>query len=552
MKQIKTEEKNILDARRDIVAQLTAARLRAGMTQAELARRIGTQRSNICRLESGAQNPTLDLLLRVSEALGMQASFSLSEKQEEPMEECYVLKLYDEPLVRFGLKDGGLSGLQADLKWMAEDRKDVFPIGLELTPAGMVRWLGSRVIPKNRQFVEEILETFGLNPNDTKGIIDVCKGLSLNDSYWIVKEDFDGKFADYNLYQNRFSEILSLVAYTGTEQSHGKFTTSPEFTTGGMLPKAWRYLPGDGIYLYKGGNRVLTYGGNEPYSEYYAWQIAERMELHAVPYDLEMWKGMLASKCPLFCSVDVSYVPIWRLIPEITIEKCRAWYEGQGKVFSDEFRDMLVFDALIYNEDRHFGNFGVLRDNRTGKILSPAPLFDHGHSLFSQAAPEKFKNLEPYAKTLTPAYDGITFENLVLAVIQPRQIRKLRAMVNFSFRRHPNYNLPEDRLCAIEKQLRERAIQLLALAKSRKKPKAEADAWEDNLPPYLQKSLHDMKASWEIVDGGKKDDMWDVYWCDLNASINSAEVDREITHEQADALRKQYLRMKSPKDRDER
>lgn len=71
MKQIKTEEQNILDARRDIVAQLTAARLRAGMTQAELARRIGTQRSNICRLESGAQNPTLDLLLRVSEALGM-------------------------------------------------------------------------------------------------------------------------------------------------------------------------------------------------------------------------------------------------------------------------------------------------------------------------------------------------------------------------------------------------------------------------------------------------------------------------------------------------
>ena len=24
---------------------------------------------------------------------------------------------------------------------------------------------------------------------------------------------------------------------------------------------------------------------------------------------------------------------------------------------------MLVFDAVIYNEDRHFGNFGVLRDN---------------------------------------------------------------------------------------------------------------------------------------------------------------------------------------------
>ena len=66
---------------------------------------------------------------------------------------------------------------------------------------------------------------------------------------------------------------------------------------------------------------------------------------------------------------------------------------------------------------------------------------------------------------------------------------------------------------------------------------------ERGLPPYLQKSLRDMQASWKIVDSGKKDYMWDVYWCDLNASINSAEVDQEITHEQADYLRKQYLRM---------
>ena len=37
---------------------------------------------------------------------------------------------------------------------------------------------------KQRAFVDEILKTLGLSHNDTKGIIDVCKGLSLNDSYW--------------------------------------------------------------------------------------------------------------------------------------------------------------------------------------------------------------------------------------------------------------------------------------------------------------------------------------------------------------------------------
>ena len=46
---------------------------------------------------------------------------------------------------------------------------------------------------------------------------------------------------------------------------------------------------------------------------------------------------------------------------------------------------MLVFDALIYNEDRHFGNFGVLRDNHSGKIIAPAPVFDNGLSLFCYA-----------------------------------------------------------------------------------------------------------------------------------------------------------------------
>ena len=46
---------------------------------------------------------------------------------------------------------------------------------------------------------------------------------------------------------------------------------------------------------------------------------------------------------------------------------------------------MLVFDALIYNEDRHFGNFGVLRDNHSGNIIAPAPIFDNGLSLQSKA-----------------------------------------------------------------------------------------------------------------------------------------------------------------------
>lgn len=66
---------------------------------------------------------------------------------------------------------------------------------------------------------------------------------------------------------------------------------------------------------------------------------------------------------------------------------------------------------------------------------------------------------------------------------------------------------------------------------------------ECGLPPYLQKSIESMKRSWEIVDSGKRDLHWDIYWCDLNADINSAEVDQVISPEQAWYLREKYLRM---------
>ena len=66
---------------------------------------------------------------------------------------------------------------------------------------------------------------------------------------------------------------------------------------------------------------------------------------------------------------------------------------------------------------------------------------------------------------------------------------------------------------------------------------------EYGLPEYLQISLDNMKKTWKILDSGTRTNTWDLYWCELNADINSAEVDELITHEQADYLRRVYLRM---------
>ncbi len=383
------------------------------------------------------------------------------------MEQVYELRLYDTELLSFSLYEQGIEGLKAQIHGAKENRA-LFPLDLELTDDGLVKWLQRRVIPKNRTYVAEILKTFGLSINDTKGIIDVCKGLSLNDSYWVVPQGFTGTFAQYNLYENRFSEILSLVAYTGIGQSDAAFTTSPELTTNGMLPKAWRFIEGDGIYLYKGGTFGAANTGNEPYSEFYACQVAQAMGLAAVDYGLENWKGILASRCKLFTDIDTSYIPIGRIVRKGGLKACLDYYQGLGPEAYEQIKSMLVLDAVIYNEDRHFGNFGVLRDNHTGDVTGAAPVFDNGMSLFNFAMPEDFKDLDSYAKTRGTAY-GVSFESVCQEVMGPIQTRQLRKLIGFAFRRHPRLNWPEYRLEAIERHLQKRVRQILGLASESRK-----------------------------------------------------------------------------------
>ncbi len=47
-----------------------ALRTQAGLTQTELARRMGTTQSSIARIEGGGSLPTLDMLARLARATG--------------------------------------------------------------------------------------------------------------------------------------------------------------------------------------------------------------------------------------------------------------------------------------------------------------------------------------------------------------------------------------------------------------------------------------------------------------------------------------------------
>lgn len=67
-----------LKPRYDIISQIINARKEQNMTQEELAKRVGTQKSNISRLESGNYNPSLDFLIKVARSLGKELSVRMN------------------------------------------------------------------------------------------------------------------------------------------------------------------------------------------------------------------------------------------------------------------------------------------------------------------------------------------------------------------------------------------------------------------------------------------------------------------------------------------
>ena len=374
----------------------------------------------------------------------------------------YELRHFDTPLIRFTATEDS-SMPQITILWVNEAEKRLLPLDLSLTGDSIAKWLKSRTIPKNRAYVHNFLSKCNLNLNRPMNIIKVSKGLSLNDCYWVVEEGFSGTFEKYNLYDNRFSRVLALIAFTGYGSSvRSSLASCPEFTTNGMLPKCWRRVNGE-IKLYKGGTSGASNTGNEPYCEYYAAQIAKELGISAIDYGLSKWKGALCSTCVLFTSKEYAFLPVGKVVTSGGMEAVASYYEKMGAAYAKALADMLVLDAIICNTDRHFGNFGFLVDNRTNEIVAPAPLFDHGNSLFNFAGKDDLASdaaLTAYAQTLMPCvYDD--FIGTAKAVLTPEHREGLRHLLNFRFKRHSHYNLPEERLDLLEKQVQKRARELL-------------------------------------------------------------------------------------------
>ena len=378
----------------------------------------------------------------------------------------FTLKQYDFELLTFELCQDSLNGFECSVLSTNEANRNLLPPGMSADGEGVLAWLRSRFIPRNRDYSDRILSVYGLSHNNLLGIIKLSFGLSLNDSYWCVPEGFKGRFSEFNLYENTFNKALSLIAYTGFGSVRPSgFSSSPEFTTNGNLRKAWRKVNGK-ILLYKGGSSGASNTGNEPYSEYYATQIASAMHVNHVPYNLARWKDEICSTCGLFSNIDHSFVPAHRFFPKLRLTGIAAELKKMGDAFYQPFCDMIVFDALVCNTDRHLGNFGLMIDNKRNISDEFAPLFDNGMALFPFAMKDDFDALNRYAQSQLSVY-GIPFSELVSAFMTNRQRKRLSNLRDFRFERHRYYNLPAWRLKKLEAFIHNRAHELISLSEGK-------------------------------------------------------------------------------------
>jgi len=73
------KEYNKLSARYKLISELISARIKKGITQKELAQKIGTRQSAIARFEAGNINPSLGFLEKMAEVMGYKVNISLSK-----------------------------------------------------------------------------------------------------------------------------------------------------------------------------------------------------------------------------------------------------------------------------------------------------------------------------------------------------------------------------------------------------------------------------------------------------------------------------------------
>ena len=361
------------------------------------------------------------------------ARYTLMNKDEQMLDFECRRTIYNEPEF-------------SELRWHVGYR----PIGYRTLAA----FLEQRKAPKHRRHIQELLEQYGCD--DLEGFLRVTHALSLNDTFWVQAKSDALSWGEVSLYTNDFNELISEAAFDGTFSEMGLSSTSPEFGTDGYYAKCWR-RENDRIYLYKSGSAMYEI---EPLSEFLTSQVVAVVCPDSVAYDMGSYHGKLVSICELFTNEALGLAKASALFQgEQTIPRLLRFFDSIGS--GDLFRRMCVLDAVIFNPDRHHGNFGVLFDTGNMQVYGMAPVFDHNQCLFFDLDNEQLQRPEWFLRKCRPRI-GKDFVLMARNLLTDEIRSDLLRLKGFSFTQHDTIKAEQDRLDALSMIVRKQAEGILS------------------------------------------------------------------------------------------
>lgn len=243
------------------------------------------------------------------------------------------------------------------------------------------KWIANRIIPDNRQNLNNIISKLKLTPNE---LFIKSLGVSLTDCYWFKPEDSNLTWEDVNFYDNGFDETLADISlfdnFNIAVSSNTTNTHNPDITTNGALPKGWKVLNEEPLLIKQGGDYNILCA-----NEIIASNIATLLKISHVPYyQIKINKQHLCC-CP--CIIKDNNTEM------VSALQINHEYMGNGDSspaftyinnnFKDELKDLLLFHVLIHNTDGHELNISLLRNSDTLEYIGLAPAYDNGTSLGS-------------------------------------------------------------------------------------------------------------------------------------------------------------------------
>ena len=234
-------------------------------------------------------------------------------------------------------------------------------------------WCASRVLTLDRQYAKEILNSIGATQSatdrDRAKIALSYHCLSLTDIYW-TKEYYEHQnFSSINLYENHLEKAFVDVSLRGRQMTiKNSHLIADDLGTKGCYPKAW-IRKGNEFRLFKDGGREVVE------NELLASRICRCFQVNQVVYTEDTYDGQKVSSSKLITSLEYSIVPM----EYFSVYAANHEFDALDYILRLDgysYYMMNILDYLVGNTDRHWGNWGVLVDNRTNRSLRLYDLMD--------------------------------------------------------------------------------------------------------------------------------------------------------------------------------